>query len=360
MDPATIESIVKAAVTASMAALTTSQTANNREVVEAAVTAAANLNSTQQQSLRKPTLPPFDPKNIDVWLKRMDAAFDRLKIVDPRLKFAHLDEKIPADKDPRINDYMWGAPTQARWEEFIAYLRKKHGRTTKQMAQSVIQGTSREGRCPSQLWSIMKDKAATVTLDDILKEQLLKEMPTSVQEHLQTKIKGKTGQEVADLADEYFDPDGKLLHSSNASGINSVRQSRSVAPTLPSALKQHQDSLPNGTSTASAPTSSFTSPFENDDVDADVHAVRFRQGQKQQFNVANRSASRGRSRYDSKHSNSRSGNSSGNDRSSSRQHKKQSDPTKCFYHNTFGEKAEKCDPSCSQWSKHQPKGQASR
>ena len=91
----------------------------------------------------KPTLPAFDPKNIDVWLKRVDAAFARLSITDPRLKFANLDEKIPSDADPKINDFMWGAPTTARWNEFVAYLRKKHGRTTKMKATSIIDGTDR-------------------------------------------------------------------------------------------------------------------------------------------------------------------------------------------------------------------------
>ena len=99
--------------------------------IEAAVRAATSGSATSVQQMKKPTLPAFDPKNIDMWLKRVDAAFSRLSITDPKLKFANLDEKIPADTDPRINEYMWGDPTPERWDEFVAYLRKKHGRTIK-------------------------------------------------------------------------------------------------------------------------------------------------------------------------------------------------------------------------------------
>ena len=89
-------------------------------------------------------------------------------------------------------------------------------------AASVIEGTEREGRTPSQLWSVMKDKADNVTLDEIMKEQLLRRLPADVRTHLTDKIEGKSGKEVAELADKYFDQDGKLKNKSSASDINAV------------------------------------------------------------------------------------------------------------------------------------------
>ena len=38
-------------------------------------------------SSRKPELPPFDPKNIDIWLKRIDNAYRRAGVTDPKDKF---------------------------------------------------------------------------------------------------------------------------------------------------------------------------------------------------------------------------------------------------------------------------------
>ena len=67
-----------------------------------------------QQRNRKPNLPAFDPKNIDTWLRRMNAAFNRLGITEPKLKFSHIDEKIPSDTDPIINDFLCGATTNKR------------------------------------------------------------------------------------------------------------------------------------------------------------------------------------------------------------------------------------------------------
>ena len=52
----------------------------------------------------------------------MNAAFDRLDITSPKLKFSHIDKKIPSDRDPCINDFMCGPQTQERWEEFVKYL----------------------------------------------------------------------------------------------------------------------------------------------------------------------------------------------------------------------------------------------
>ena len=315
--------------------------------VESAVRAATSGSATSVQQMKKPTIPAFDPKHIEIWIKRMTAAFDRLSITDPKLKFANLDEKIPADSDPKINEFMWGAPTTARWDEFIAYLRKKHGRTTKTKAVSVIEGTERDGRCPSQLWAVMLDKADDVTLDDILKEQLLRRLSKDIKGHLQDRIKGKTGKQVADMADEYFDEQGNELNRP-ASSVNSIRP----------ALKKTEapSSTPTTSSTRAAESSDFTTAYA-DDEDSDINAVRFRQGQKQHFNVNNRSQSRGRS--SNGNSSGSFGNSSNNNNnfrprqreaSTGRSHNPQNDnsskPKICRWHIKFGEEATRCEHWC--------------
>ena len=358
--------MIEAAVSATAAG----QSANNAAIVQAAVNAAMASASVQQQNMRKPNFPPFDPKNIDQWIRRVNAAFDRLNITNPKFKFAHLDEKIPNDKDPVLNDFMSGAPSQENWDAFIAYLKKKHGRTLKQMANSVLTGTPREGRCPSQLWSVIKERAGTVTLDDILKEQFMKALPACVREHMQTKTKGKTGKEVADLADEYFDPDGKLIEQqSSASAVNSIRHNNAIPPTRSSnsALKKNDSASHSASASVSESTTSFTDAFSDSGVDeSDIHAVRFRQGQKQSFSVQNRngrSQSRGRPANRVESSGNNNNNNSGNRRSESRYNSnnpRQNDSDKCFYHTKFGEKAEKCEPHCALFASHKPKGQASR
>ena len=364
MNPEELRAIVQAAVEAASA----NNAANNRAIVEAAVNAATSNQTSSQQSMRRPTLPVFDPLNIDNWIRRVESAFSRLNITDAKIKFANIDEKIDVNSDPNINRFMNGPSTSATWNELIKYLKKKHGRTTKQMAASVIEGSERDGRTPSQMWSLMLDKAGTVTLDDVLKEQMMRRLPKEVRGHLQDKIKGKTGQEVADLADAYFDTEGNLLEKSSASGINAVRPSSMKPSTSRSTSRttRSPNRPPNQPSEATA----FTTAFDEDDESADVNAVRFKDGKKQNFRVQNggRSQSRGRSfsgnsgsntdtsRYPSSSNSSRSNNFGNRENPTTKTKGKV-----CYYHVTYGDKAEKCEEHCMMWSKHQAgKGRASR
>ena len=65
----------------------------------AALVAAAGLVSQQQQTtqqirVRKPELPEFDAKNVDIWIRRMQAAYNRAGISLPKDKFAFLETKF--------------------------------------------------------------------------------------------------------------------------------------------------------------------------------------------------------------------------------------------------------------------------
>ena len=357
MDPEQLRQILESVVAASRR--------NDREdtaaIVEAAITAA----HAGQQKSRKPNLPQFDPKNIDTWLRRMNAAFDRLDITSPKLKFSHIDEKIPSDTDPCINDYMCGPQTQERWEEFVKYLREKHGKTIEERANAVIEGVEREGRTPSQLWAIMMDRAGKVTLDDVHKQQLIKRLPQDVRQHLQGKLEGKSGKEVAAMADVYFDKNGKPKNASNASNINAIRHQQPPQPIL---------KAPTASSTRSPEAAAaFTAPFNGSPDESDVNAVRFKQGQKQSFNIQNRSNPRGRSQSrgrdssnsnnDNRYSNNGGRFSNGNRSSSGNfgNSGSNSNSKVCHYHTKFGDKADNCLEHCMMWAKHSAaKGKASQ
>ena len=365
LEPETLEAIISAAVRAATEGILRNSNADHRSIVEAAVAAA----TAGQQKMKKPSLPPFDPKNIDTWLRRMNAAFDRLSITDAKLKFSHIDEKIPSDTDPVINDYMCGSQTNEKWNDFVEYLRQKHGKTTKERAFAVIEGTEREGRTPTQLWSVMMDRAGKITLDDVHKEQLLKRLPSDVQRHLEAQgIEGKDGKEVAAMADVFYTKEGKLKHNSSSTGINSIRQD---ARPLPSALRSANAS-PTRSSTStthSSEAAGFTTPFEEDA--SDVNAVRFKQGQRQRFNISNgsssnnssqrnRSQSRGRSSNNDNNSNNRYSSNGGRFASSSNSNNSNKSNKVCYYHITHGDKAEKCEDGCMLFAKHSAaKGRAS-
>ena len=350
---------LKAIVAAAVQACSASNRDNNAAVIEAAVTAAAQQQTAAQQQMRRPTLPPFDANNIDNWIRRVESAFTRLNITDAKIKFANLDEKIEVTNDSKINNLFSGTPTSEKWDQLVAYLKKKHGKTTKQRAITVIEGTERDGRTPSQLWELMKDKAGDITLDDVMAEQLLRRLPSDVRGHLRDKIKGKSGSEIAELADEYFDPDGKLLDKSSASGINAVRgsamkqsnnsnRSPSRSHRSPSRQQQQQQQ----------PESSYTSAFDDSFEQPEVNAVRFKNGQRQNFRVNNngRSQSRGRDHRQGGNSNNNNNNNSrypnnNNNNNFSRNSSRPAAREKkvsslCFYHDSYGDKAKKCEEPC--------------
>ena len=67
-------------------------------IVEAAVRAATQTTTAQVQQLRKPDLPAFDKNNVDIWIKRVEAAYTRVNCTDPAKKFADHNYQFHAHK----------------------------------------------------------------------------------------------------------------------------------------------------------------------------------------------------------------------------------------------------------------------
>ena len=176
---------------------------------------------------RKPEIPPFDKKQIDNWIRRTENAFIRALCDTPREKFAFLETKFPVDFNPRINEFLWGEATQTKWDEFIAYLRAEYGTTKQQQATVILDGLKRDGRKPSQYAALLDEKTKDITLDDIKKEMLVREMPTEVQRMLQERIDGLSFKDAAKAADAYFDQDGKPRHIGKPTSINAIQETYS-------------------------------------------------------------------------------------------------------------------------------------
>ena len=317
-----------------------------QRLMEAAIRATQTSATQQVQTLRKPDLPAFDKKNVEIWIRRVEAAYARVNCISPALKFAHLEAKFEAGADPVVDEFLFGDATDDNWNGFLQYLRTRYAPTKKDRALTVINGTPREGRTPSQLASVMKEKAGDVSLDDVLKEQLLKQLPPDVLKQLVDRIDKLSFEETAKLADSWFDRDGKPLIQTTATGINNVAAG-APQPTPPS----------TDSASASAAATSFTPAFAQGDEEADINAIRFRQGQKQQFSVNNRGGSRGRGRGGNnsggKPQNSNNNtNAYGNSSSYSTPAEK---PKKrvCDFHIKFGEEARRCERWCMLWSTSQ-------
>ena len=322
-----------------------------QRLMEAAIRATQSSNTQQVQSLRKPDLPPFDKNNVEIWVKRVEAAYARVNCTNPSLKFAHLESKFEVNQDPIVDGYLFGPASDNSWTAFLNYLRTRYGPTTRDRALSVINGTPREGRTPSQLVAAMKEKAGAVTLDDILKEQLLKQLPQEVMKQIVDRVDKLSCDKPAKLADAWFHKDGKPLLSSDSTSVHNVDRPSNISnssPTLPSTSEA-------ASAAPAARAASFTTAFEDEEADADINAVRFRQGQKQSFNIQNREGARGRGRGRGSQSGRGRGGSNGNSNNNTNSYGDSSSYSSgggakkkkiCNYHIRFGDKAEKCEEWC--------------
>ena len=189
---------------------------------EAAATAAQIPDAIR----RKPEIPSFDKDHIEIWIKRTTNAFIRANISSISEKFAFLETKFPVGFDPRIDEFLYGDATQDNWLSFLEYLRTEFGPTKQQRASIFLDGFKRDGRKPSQYAASLDDKTKGVTIDEIKKEMLLREMPVDIRRMLQERIESLSFKDAAKIADSYFDAEGRPRHTnSQLGGVNEIAES---------------------------------------------------------------------------------------------------------------------------------------
>ena len=306
------------------------------------------LQQQQQASqgrIRKPELPDFDAKNVDVWLKRVNAAYERAGISLAKDKFAFLETKFRVGANPKIDEYLYGPATDSSWSDFVSYIRHEYGRTVRQEAQFLRGQHSRDGRRPTQMLAHILDKVKRVTIDDIVKDIVISALPSDVQRMLAEKITDMTAAQTAAMADHYFDQDGRPLHSPSNAAVShippippqSALQEEVTDEAEINAVKQKGNFRPRG-GASSNPRS--TRPFNN------------ASGPPNRTGVKNRSSFFGASGGASSNTSSTSFN--GASAAAAPNPAKKS--ALCRNHDKFGDNAYSCHPSCPRWPEMQRKG----
>ena len=293
--------------------------------------------ATTTTSRKKPDLPPFDQQNILVWLKRLQAAYDRAGVILAKDKFAYLESTFDISFNPIINNYLFNSNNSDEdWASFVAYMKLEYGPTIRQKARKLIGDLPRNGMKPSQYLSQLEEEVREVKLDDIKKEHLLKTIPPRIREIMGKVVETKSAAEVAKMADAYFDNQGRPLEKS-ATTISHVVDSQAA-----STAAQH---------------SSFTSAFE--EPETDVNFVK-----KGKFNNF-RSRSRSRPRYNNNNrpnSSAASTATSTASASTAAPRQQQQSNNLCRFHRMFGDNATRCISNCSRHSsfikKQQQQGNA--
>ena len=301
-------------------------------VAEAAInaaTAAARALEAAQGRARKPELPPFDKKNVHLWVKRVEAAYARASVTQPKDKFAHLEPKFPVDFNVRINDFLFGAATEERWTAFLEYLKDEYGKSTRQQTATLLSSHPRSGLKPSAFLINLKDKTKKVTLDDIYKEIVIKSLPADVQHSLVDRFDSMTAEETAAAADKFFDNEGRQISSSTSSSVNAV----------------HQESTDDS--------NTFTAPFSDEEADINyVSRSKFNRDNK--FGGGNNNF-RSKSRPPS--------NPSSTSFKPSRPNASSSKPSNqgvirnglCYPHEKYKDEAQVCYQGCKKFNQHKGK-----
>ena len=181
---------------------------------------------------KKPDLPNFDKKNVDVWIKRVEATYLLSNISEPRDKFAYLQSKFDVSFNPRINTFLYGDATAEAWEAFVDYLREEYGPTIRQRAQRYINDFPRNGLRPSQHLALLQEETKDVTIDDVQKEIVLRGVPAHIRQIMGKSVEQLSANEVAEQADAFFDREGRLLEKSPPASVNRITEQppRAAAP----------------------------------------------------------------------------------------------------------------------------------
>ena len=271
----------------------------------AAVIAAASTN------IKKVELPTFDRNNIHTWIRRVEAAFGRAGVTTAQDKFFFIESKIDVNLNPKVNEFLCGDSTEEKWEEFLEYLQSEYGRSKEQQATLFLRGIPREGLRPTQHLAKIRDLTKDITLDDLIKEMVLKDLPANIRQSLAERT-NLSPDEAAKAADFYFDKDGQPKHKTTNPTINALVEA--------------------------------TEETEDIDKPGQIHAVnrdRFRGGRPSRgFTRPSRPPPRNntdRNRYPNP-SNSRP--------PTPRQGGAFSSQRVCRYHLDFGDKAHNCEPGC--------------
>ena len=343
---------ITALVQATCEGATRASVAAAREVVremQTQQTQQATDNQAARSKPRKPELPAFDNRNIEMWIRRIESAYARAGVVTVKDKFAFLESNIGIDTDPVINEFLFGDDTDAQWTAFKEHLLERYGKTKQQRAQVFLDGIKRDGKRPSAAFSVMKEKMGDITLEDLMKQQILNMLPAEIQLQMEKDLTEKdlTAAETAKLADYYYDRDGHVKHSTTTTGVNHLGSS---------------DSSSTASASASA-APSFTTPFDDN---SDINAVRFRQQQKQtayRGGTAPRGrgnpAPRARGSYSNSNSSRRDAPGNAN-RYGSKDSSSKLKNGECHFHVKFGDQAYTCEPGCKHYAKMEAlKGKAS-
>ena len=294
---------------------------------------------------KKPELPPFDSKNVIVWIRRVEAAYSRVGVEEPKDKFAWMESIFQVKLDPQIDAFLYNSTNSAQdWTDFINYLKMQYGPTIRQKAQKIMGECPRHDLRPSQYLLQLKEDVKDVDIDHIFREHVLKTLPARIREYLGKEVENMSAEQVAQAADKYFDRQGRPTEKS-LSSVSHVTTASMSSSALPQASASSASSFTSS--------SSFTQAYSDEETDVNFVRNNFGGNNNNRGRNNNNRGQRSRSRTRG----SRFPNSSSTGGSSNPSSASSFPPGTCHWHRKFGEKSFRCQTDCPQFKSHQAKQQ---
>ena len=216
-------------ITAALEAATQAAAAATAALQALALNQAAPTTTTTKR--KRPELPALDKNNIHIWIQRVESAYAREEVTDPKQKFAFLESIIGVNLGPTINNFMFGEASTDNWNSFLEHLKDVYGPTKESRCSIYLDGIKRNSLRPSDHLALIKDRAKDVSIDDLQKQLILRGLPTDVRKLVQDKVETLDAAATASLADAHFGKDGRPLNSeSSISGVSQHQPRPQTSP----------------------------------------------------------------------------------------------------------------------------------
>jgi len=248
-------------------------------------------------------IPPFWPEEPELWFMQLEGQFTLCGIIDDEAKYAHILSKIEPKQAREIKDVITRPPTTDKCKTLKRILIQRLTDSQEQKIRQLLEQEELGDRKPSQFLRHMSTLAGSTVPNELIKTLWLCRLPAQIQAILAARTDDRL-EDLADQADRIYEIGAKAV----------------VATTSPGATQQQPSTLQTTTETQIMMLTKQVAALT-------VQMIKFTKEWSQE-----RSRNRARSRSRSQR------------RYRSRTPKRNG---VCFYHQRFGQKAEKCTQPCT-------------
>lgn len=242
-------------------------------------------------------LAPFWPEDPDLWFAQVEAQFETAGIKTDATKFSTVIQQLDSTVAREVRDIILTPPTDGKYEKLKQELIKRLSISREQRLRQLLMCEEMGDRKPTQFLRHLRQLGGDGVTDQFLRTLWTNRLPPHIQSIIVSRPSSDLLDDVAELADKIYEVTPSSHQVARVSTSN----------TFEGMLQKLEDNL----------------------------SLRIQNEISQQ--IAQLNIGRSRDRYQG----SRSRSNSRRRRSTSRT------PGVCWYHDTFGEKARKCNSPCN-------------